>query len=246
MIALAQNMEKTVMAARAPSTVSVYSRSLKKWKEFADKYHFARYFPAESEQVALFLQYLLESTKSHQSVQTAFYASKWAHDLAGIPSPTENATVKLVAEGAKRIIGIKRVNRKEPLSLQDLHKIISNADLANLLVFRNVCMYTLAFSALLRFDDLVRIRRCDLDFPAGYLKITISKSKIDQLREGNKVLIHDDLSPHSTSQLLQAYLSGASISPNCTKFIFRPMLKYKSTHRLINADRHISYTTFRE
>ena len=107
-------------------------------------------------------------------------------------------------------------------------------------------MYSLAFSALLRFDDLVRIRRCDLDFQEGYLKITISKSKNDQLHEGNEVLIHEDLSPHSAFQLLQAYLSGASISQNCNKFIFRPMSKHKSTHRLINDNRHISYTTFRE
>ena len=243
---LAQNMEKTVIAARAPSTVSFYSRSLNKWKEFADKYNFARYFPAEPGQVALFLQYMLESTKSHNSVQTALHALKWAHDLAGLDSPTENATVKLVAEGSKRIIGLKKVNRKEPLSTQDLNKLIANADLTNLLVLRNVCMYSLAFSALLRFDDLVRIRRCDLDFQEGYLKITISKSKNDQLREGNEVLIHEDLSPHSAFQLLQSYLSGASISQNCNKFIFRPMSQHKSTHRLINDNRHISYTTFRE
>ena len=106
-------------------------------------------------------------------------------------------------------------------------------------------MYSLAFSALLRFDDLVRIRRCDLDFQEGCLKITISKSKNDQLREGNGILIHKDLSPHSAFQLLQSYLSGASISQNCNKFIFRPTSKHKSTHRLINDNRHISYTTFR-
>ena len=243
---LAQNMEKTVIAARAPSTVSVYSRSLNKWKEFADKYNFARYFPAEPGQVAFFLQYMLESTKSHNSVQTALHALKRAHDLAGLDSPTENATVKLIAEGSKRIIGLKKVNRKEPLSTQDLNKLIANADLTNLLVLRNVCMYSLAFSALLRFDDLVRIRRCDLDFQEKYLKITISKSKNDQLREGNEVLIDEDLSPHSAFQLLQSYLSGASISQNCNKCIFRPMSKHKSTHRLINDNRHISYTTFRE
>ena len=61
---------------------------------------------------------MLESTKSHNSVQTALHALKWAHDLAGLDSPTENATVKLVAEGSKRIIGLKKVNRKEPLSTQ--------------------------------------------------------------------------------------------------------------------------------
>ena len=44
---------------------------------------------------------MLESTKSHNSVQTALHALKWAHDLADFDSPTENATVKLVAEGFK-------------------------------------------------------------------------------------------------------------------------------------------------
>ena len=188
---------------------------------------------------------MLESTKSHNSVQTALHALKWARDLAGLDSPTENATVKLVA-GSKRIIGLKKVNRKEPLSTQDLNKLIANTDLTNLLVLRNVCIYSLAFSALLKFDDLVRIRRSDLDFQEGYLKIAISKSKNDQLREGNEVLIHEDLSPHSAFQLLQSYLSGVLISQNCNKFIFRPTSNHKLTHRLINDNRHISYTTFRE
>jgi site-specific recombinase XerD len=182
-------MKKTVLSSRAPSTVSAYLRSLRRWKQFTDRHSNLNYFPAEPAHVALYLQHLLESTKSHQSVDAAFYAIKWAHNLSGLPSPTENTVVKLVVEGAKRSIGTRKVNRKEPLKLEHLNKIIAKVNLDNFLDLRNVCMYSLAFSALLRFDDLIRIRRSDLIFNTGHLKIVVIKSKNDQLREGNEVLI---------------------------------------------------------
>ena len=36
------------------------------------------------------------------------------------------------------------------------------------------------------------------------------------------------------------------IPDNCNKFIFRPLVKSKSSHSLIAIDRHISYSTFTE
>ena len=57
---------------------------------------------------------MLDSTRSQQAVQTAFYALKWAHDVSGLTSPTDNVVVKLVMEGAKRMMGTRTVNRKEP------------------------------------------------------------------------------------------------------------------------------------
>ena len=107
-------------------------------------------------------------------------------------------------------------------------------------------MYSLAFSGTLRFDDLIRIRRNDIEFKEDHLKITITKSKNDQLRDGNEVLISDNQLPNSAGQLLKTYLLKPMIPGDCKKFIFRPMLKSKSTHRLVDVDRHICYTTFRE
>jgi len=127
-----------------------------------------------------------------------------------------------------------------------LNKIIAKANLDNVLDLRNVCMYSLAFAALLRFDDLIRIRRSDLNFNPGHLKIVITKSKNDQLREGNEVLISESPLPHTPVKLLKMYLSRSLIPEDCKKIIFRPLLKTKSSHRLVNEDRHISYTTFRE
>ena len=75
-------------------------------------------------------------------------------------------------------------------------------DLTNRLALRNVCMYSLAFAGLLRFDDLIRIRRSDLVFHSDPLEISIATSKNDQLHLGNVVLMSDSLSDTSPVQLI--------------------------------------------
>ena len=42
------------------------------------------FLPANPIHVALYLQFVLESTRSCSSVDTAFYAIKWAHEIAGM------------------------------------------------------------------------------------------------------------------------------------------------------------------
>ena len=46
--------------------------------------------------------------------------------------------------------------------------------------------------------------------------------------------------------ILKEYLSRVQIEPDSTKYIFRQLIKTKSTHKLLNKDQHISYSTFRE
>ena len=64
----------------------------------------AIYLPANPIHGAVYLQHVLESTKSCSSVDSAFYAIKWAHEIAGMASPTDNQVVSRVREAAKRII----------------------------------------------------------------------------------------------------------------------------------------------
>lgn len=80
--------------------------------------------------------------------------------------------INLVREGAKRNLGTRMTNRKEPLKLEHIKSIASKANLDNSLQLRNVCMYSLAFAGLLRFDDLVRTWRNDLVFYPDYLRIS--------------------------------------------------------------------------
>ena len=100
---LAERLKTTVLKTKAASTTLIYLRSLRHWKAFADKYAAVQYFPADPLHVALYLQHVMETTKSHHSVDTALYAIRWAHKLAGLPSPTDNPMVSSITQGVKRI-----------------------------------------------------------------------------------------------------------------------------------------------
>lgn len=121
--------------------------------------------------------------------------------------------------------------------MEQLNRIVTKANLHNAVEVRNVCMYSLAFVGLLHFDDLVCIKRSDLFFNPGYLKIVIPKSNNDQLRKGNEIQISETDSATFPIKLLQLYLSRMQISDDCHKFIFRPpMVKLKSDHILVKED----------
>ena len=197
------------------------------------------YFPADPLPVALFLQFLIESTNSHSSVDAPFYAIKWAHESAGLKSPTDNALAGRVREGAKRILGTERANRKEPLPLGVLKAIVDGSDLSDCLVLRNVCLFLLCFTGFLRFADVSRIRRNQISFHEGFMKIKIGKSKNDQLREGNDVLVSEAEGSVCPVKILNEYLLRMNISPSSTELIFEQLIKTKASHKLAAGDKPI-------
>ena len=132
-----------------------------------------------------------------------------------------------------------QTNRKEPLTIEQLSRMVCRANLTNTLELRNMCMYSLAFIGLLRFDDLIRIRRSDLTFCSDFLRINITKSKNDQLRKGNEILINDTISPIRRPLNCSSHICREFRSP-------RTVPSISSRHCLVKVDRHISYSTFRE
>ena len=74
-------------------------------------------------------------------IDSFFYGIKWAHDMAGVPSPTVNSVVENVRSAAKRILGTAAVNRKEVISSDFIHEIVSRANMDNPVDLRNVTMY---------------------------------------------------------------------------------------------------------
>ena len=64
--------------------------------------------------------------------------------------------------------------------------------------------------------------------------IKVEKSKTDKLRQGDEVVI------------AQSGGSKLVIDPLSSEFIFRPLVKTKSSYKLVQKDKPISYTTFRD
>ena len=244
---LASRLQRSVLQARAPATTTMYFRAFKKWKDFAlSNLKKTSFLPISPIHVALYLQHVLESTRSCSSVDTAFYAIKWAHEMAGMVSPTDNQLVSRVREAAKRILGAARPNRKEPITIEVLNDMVGRADLSNILQLRNVCLYALSYAGFFRSEEVLNIRMNHIYFHEGYMLIKVEKSKTDQLRQGDEVVIAQSGGRVCPVSLLKTYLSKLDIDPLSSEFIFRPLVKTKSSYKLVQKDKPISYTTFRD
>ena len=137
---LASRLESSVVTSRAPGTTEAYRRAFLWWKEFASSKTEICAFPANLEHVALYLQHLLDTTYSHLAVDSVIYGIQWAHHLAGLPSPTDNSIIHAVSRAAKRIIGTRVHNRKEPVSSDMIRKLVEKSNLDNLIESLNVCV----------------------------------------------------------------------------------------------------------
>ena len=186
---LASRLESTVIASRATGTTDAYRRAFLRWRGFAASSDEIQAFPARPEHVALYLQHVLDTTKSRSSVDSAIYGIQWAHSLADVPSPTNSPIVHAISRASKRIIGTRVTNKKEPISPDMIRKLVDISNLDNLLELRNVCIFLLAYAGFFRIEEVLHIKYGDISFHSGYVVINLEVSKTDQLRKGNQVVI---------------------------------------------------------
>ena len=205
---LATRLKSTVLASKANGTTDAYRRAFLRWKGFASSKAEMQVFPAKAEHVALYLQHVLDSTQSHAAVDSAIYGIQWAHNLADIPSPTVSPIVHSISRAAKRLIGTRLVNKKEPISPVMISRLVESSNLDNLLELRNVCIFLLTFAGFFRIKEVLHIKYGDVIFHDGYVAINLNISKTDQLRKGNQVVIAK--SPNSVTcpvRIFKRYLS---------------------------------------
>ena len=134
---------------------------------------------------------MLDTTQSPSAVDSAIYGIQWAHNLAGFPSPTDSPIVHSISRTAKKLIGTRLVNKKEPISAEMIRKLVEASDLDNLLELRNVCIFLLEFAGFFRIEEVLHIKYGDIHFHNGYVAINLDISKADQLRKGNQVVISE-------------------------------------------------------
>ena len=124
--------------------------------------------------------------------------------------------------------------------------IFSRSNLDNPVELRNITSYVLTFTGFFRFDDVSRIRRHDILFNEGFMVIKVPKSKNDQLRRGDEVVISELPSRACPVKLFKKYLTKFQIPPDSRDLIFRPISKGKDSCKLIAPDKPISYGTMGE
>ena len=243
---LTDSMARYLIGARSDSTVHKYVSEFKRWERFIVN-RGGLSISAQPIQVALYLTYLLDNNCSSHVVQSAFYSIKWVHSISGHTDPTENSYVQNLLEASKRQSNNKPRVKKDHISSEHIIELCSKYSVStDLMIVRDLAMIVLGFAGFLRFNELSSLRCNDILFKDNHLHLYIRKSKTDQYRMGDSIVIAKGESAACPYNLLQKYFSLALIQPGSDNFLFRPIFRSRNICSLIYKYKPLSYTRTRE
>lgn len=202
--------------ARAESTERVYRGQVTKWAAWCDAHGVAS-FPASSAAVAGYLSDLAVSGCSASTVRVAASALRWHHSegaratgAGDLADPTAAAEVREVLAGLAREIGkVKRVRRARPAMPTDLRAMVAANAGDGLLALRDRAVLLLGFTGAFRRSELVALDLADLEEAEEGLRVTVRRSKADQLARGAVVGIPRGEGPMCPVVALRAWLAAA-------------------------------------
>lgn len=242
---LASKLPATIWHSRADSTIQKYSLAFRRWAEWADGHREVPIFPVEAAHLALYLQHLADSTNSRSAVEEAVNGINWINQLADLPPITTSPFIRAAVAGFQRQLAKPKV-KKEPVTVQMLSALVESLGTSPTLSdIRLAASTLLSFSAFLRYDELAKLRCCDVSFSEQYMTIRILSSKTDQLRQGDSVMVARTGSPTCPVAMLQRYMSMAELSTSSTLRLFRGITRCKKGERLRSSGT-LSYTRLRE
>lgn len=242
---LTSKMADYLVQSRSVNTNTKYLSYFNKWKSFIEDKGLSP-IPASPVHVALYVTDLIDKNVSSSVISATVYSIKWAHSLKNLPDPTNNSFVVNLLETAKRTLS-KPVQKKEPISSDSIKQLCDMYSYStDVLILRDLCMILVAYSGFLRFDELIHLKCNDIVFHDDYFTIEIRKSKTDQYRLGNQIVISKGFSSACPFNMLQKYLKYANLSCSKDCFLFRPVVRSKAICKLISKDKPLSYTRTRE
>ncbi|KAK3103157.1 hypothetical protein FSP39_016878 [Pinctada imbricata] len=242
---LAAKMSHFVVMCKSENTASTYFGHFKRWSAFIKGQGFQD-IPAQPIHVALYITHLLDRGSSSHVINHAIYAIKWAHDLNGMADPTNNSYVRSLQEAAKRI-ATPKVVRKDPVSTELLISLCDlHANSNDLLIVRDLCMILFSFAGFLRFDELSNLKCCDVKLFEHYMSLQINRSKTDQYRQGNEILIAEGQTSACPMSMMSRYITLACLDLQSSDFLFKPIFRSKGISKLVYKNKKLSYTTARE
>ena len=236
---------KTLLdASRADSTVHKYNRLFAQWEKWAIdmKLHACA---ASAEDIARYLICLYNGKAPFSRIQGTFYAIKWKIDCNPnvVVSPCDSKFLSNLLLGITKLQA-KPIVKKEPITPDMIKHLIGKFGRHdNLKDIRLCTMILLSYSGFLRFNELINIRRCDIQLFVSHANIFISKSKTDIFRQGAWVLVGATGSLCCPVSMLKRYLDLAQFSSESDeKFLIRPVqcIILNQLYRL--RDGQLSYT----
>lgn len=217
-LALAPYLQETrlyTQHARAANTLKAYRSD---WAAFED---FCRtndlpLLPSNPAAVAAFAADTARRLKAN-TIERRLTAIAQAHRIAGFPNPTQDALVRSVMAGIRRVKGTAQEG-KEPLSPHHLRCMLSSSG-DDLRSARDRALLLIGFAGAFRRSELVSLRYQDIAFTAHGLVVTIPKSKTDPDGAGQTIGIPYGAHPATCPvQALQLWIERSRIASG---FLFR-------------------------
>ena len=237
---LAAKLPDTIVRSHADSTVGKYLGAFRRWEAWATKQGFEA-LPARDYQLALYLQHL-RLYKSKAAVEEACNALAWVHSASGLSSPSSHPFVRATSEGLQRMLA-KPVTKNKPESVELLGRIVEEATMSNSL--SDICLATacqLSLAGFLRFND---IRPIDVKVQDEFMTLHLPRSKTDQLRKGDELMIARTRNATCPVAMLELYMRQTHTAWDDQQFLFRPICKSSKGERLRESG-CISYSCLRD
>ena len=166
-----------------------YKSGWLRWRKWALSKIGVPVIPAKPLHIALFISELAKRSSENNigvsSIESAVYAIKWGHAMAGFEAcPVSHPLVKFALEGAKRRLA-RPVQPKEPLSVSTVQAIATHfASSASLSDLRFLFILLVGFAGFFRIDEIRNIALRDVSIHSDHMSVYVPQRKNDQYREG--------------------------------------------------------------
>ena len=186
------------------------------------------------------------SQYSANAVKDAISSLKWLHyfvpGLNSLNNPLNDEFLAKIVESTKRN-HIKEKCRKKPLTSDIINNIVSSLPPSPTLTeIRDTLIPSLAFSLLLRHDEVSHLNFNHFTLQSGGLKIHIPSSKTDTYRNGKYVFLAKENS--KVYNLVFQYIHKAGLDFQTNHFFFAPIAIEKGKMKLRNSI--LSYNTYNQ
>jgi integrase len=237
-------MLEGIWSARQASTVQKYCYALRKYFSFSLLFNAEVVLPADSLSVAKYLAYMRHVGSAHSAFKLIIVSLKWLHSfIPGINKfncPLEDHFILRLRDSVSRNVP-KKTNQKEPISGGIVAQMIKNlAEGASLLQIRNALMPAMAYSLLLRHDELCHLNCLYIVRAEKGFKIRIPSSKTDVFREGKTVFLAKQSEGFSVSNLFDRYLQVSGLSLGDNHFLFTPIFNSKPVNEKLSYSSYLS------
>ena len=242
---LAKCLPDTVMHSRADSTTGKYMYAFQRWKAWAAERREVTVFPVQEVYFALYLQHLGEVSSSKSAVGEAVNAVSWVLQISGLPPISESPFVRATLSGLQRKLSKPKV-RKEPVTVDILSALVGSFGQSPTLTdIRLGAIALLSFAAFLRYDEVAKLRCCDITFTPEAMLVAIKSSKTDQYRQGEVVPVARTGTVTCPVKMMEHYYKLGEIAHDSSLPLFRGVTNTKHGQRLRTSG-SLSYTRMRE